>query len=90
LPDYAGLVAEFPEVVNAAKTLPAVTHQVEHFIEKEGRPGASKYRRLYPESLAAAKEEFEARSGQPVRKHLVIAITYGLQGGRVVAAMWQF
>jgi hypothetical protein len=66
LPDYASLVAEFPEVVNAAKTLPVVTHQVEHFIETVGRPVASKYRRLDPERLAAAKEEFAALEKQGV------------------------
>jgi Reverse transcriptase (RNA-dependent DNA polymerase)/RNase H-like domain found in reverse transcriptase len=68
LQDYAGLAAEFPEVVNAAKTLPAVNHQVEHFIETEGRPVASKYWRLDPERLAAAKEEFAALEKQGVNR----------------------
>jgi hypothetical protein len=57
-PDFQQLVAEFPAVVNQSKVLPQVTHNVEHIIETTGRPVSSKYRRLDPERLAAAKAEF--------------------------------
>jgi Reverse transcriptase (RNA-dependent DNA polymerase) len=66
LPDYNLLLADFPEVVNAAKSLPAVTHNVQHFIETEGRPVASKYRRLDPERLAAARAEFDSMEKQGI------------------------
>ena len=45
-------------VVGASKRLPLVKHTVEHLIETTvARPVASRYRRLAPERLAAAKAE---------------------------------
>ena len=56
--DYVDLLQQFNSVVNPSKKLPKVKHKVEHFIETEGRPVRSKYRRLDPEKLEAAKAEF--------------------------------
>jgi hypothetical protein len=64
--EYAAVLAEFPGVVNESKMLPPVTHKVEHFIETEGRPVCSKYRRLAPDRLAAAKAEFAELEKQGV------------------------
>jgi hypothetical protein len=68
-PDYSKLVADFPGVVNVAKTLPAVTHNMEHFIETTGRPASSKYRRPDPDCLVAAKAEFAELEKQGVVRH---------------------
>ncbi len=45
-------------MANAAKVLPS-SHGVEHFISTKGPPITSKFRRLNPEKLQAAKAEFE-------------------------------
>jgi hypothetical protein len=63
-PKYLQLVSQFPGVVNESKVLPHVTHNVEHFIETTGRPVASKYRRLDPDRLAAAKASLLSSSGK--------------------------
>jgi hypothetical protein len=59
-----GIVAEilrdFPDVVNAAKCLPTVQHDVEHHIRTSGPPIASRFRRLEGYKLEAARREFEA------------------------------
>jgi len=57
-PDFAGILKSFPDVLNESKVLPPAKHAVQHVIETEGRPVASKYRRLDPVRLAAAKAEF--------------------------------
>ena len=57
---------EFPAVFNAAKDLPPVIHHVQHHIETTGRPVASKYRRLDPAKLKAAKAEFREMERQGV------------------------
>jgi hypothetical protein len=56
---YKDLLAEFPDVVNASKRLPAVSHDVVHHIVTTGPPIAAKFRRLDGEKLAAAKAEFK-------------------------------
>jgi RNase H-like domain found in reverse transcriptase/Reverse transcriptase (RNA-dependent DNA polymerase)/Integrase zinc binding domain/Integrase core domain len=66
LPDYKQLVAEYPSVVNASKKMPPVKHKVEHYIITDGPPETSKYRRLDPDRLAAAKAEFEELERQGV------------------------
>jgi Reverse transcriptase (RNA-dependent DNA polymerase) len=66
LPNYKQIVAEYPSVVNASKTMPPVKHKVEHYIIKEGPPETSKYRRLDPDCLAAARAEFEELERQGV------------------------
>ena len=57
---------EFPAVFNSSKLLPPVTHDVQHHIVTEGRPAASKYRRLDSVKLQAAKKEFEAMEQQGI------------------------
>ena len=57
-PEYAALLALFPQVVNGSKELPAVKHKVEHLIKMTGWPVAAKYCRLDPARLAAVKKEF--------------------------------
>ena len=63
---YKQLLAEFPEVVNQAKSLPEVKHGVEHFIVTSGRPACGKYRRLDQTKLEAAKAEFRAMEEQGI------------------------
>jgi hypothetical protein len=50
------VINEFPAVLNPGQQLPPVVHHVQHFIETTGRASASKYRRLDPPRLAAAKD----------------------------------
>jgi hypothetical protein len=54
----AALLLLFTAVVNASKSLPAVSHDVLYFITTAGPPIASKFRRLDGEKLSAAKAEF--------------------------------
>jgi hypothetical protein len=61
-----GLLAQFPEVVNAARSLPAVKHDVVHFIWTSGPPIASRFRRLEGAKLEAARREFEAMEKEGV------------------------
>ena len=63
---YNTLLASFPAVVNPSKVLPGVHHKVVHHIETEGRPVFSKYRRLDPGRLEAAKKEFEDMEKQGI------------------------
>ena len=57
--DARDVVADFPEVVNASKDLPPVKHRVQHVIETTcSRPVSSRYRRLDPAKLEAARKEF--------------------------------
>jgi hypothetical protein len=55
---YSKLLADFPDVVCPSGELPPVKHSVLHYIETDGQPIASKYRRLDPVKLAAAQKEF--------------------------------
>jgi hypothetical protein len=54
----AAFLEEFKDVVNPSKVLPPVKADVEHHIQTTGPPIASKFRRLDPDKLAAAKAEF--------------------------------
>jgi transposase InsO family protein len=56
---FKQLLADFPAVVNASKTLPRrPSGDVEHHIVTKGPPLSCRFRRLDGEKLAAAKEEF--------------------------------
>jgi hypothetical protein len=63
---FAQLLQEFPAVLCPSGELPPVKHKIEHHIETDGRPVSSKYRRLDPIKLAAAKQEFAALERQRV------------------------
>jgi hypothetical protein len=52
-------LAEFPDVVNASKKLPPVSHQMVHHIVTSGPPIAARFGRLDGEKLEAAKAEFK-------------------------------
>jgi hypothetical protein len=54
------MLLSFTAVVNASKSLPAVSHDVLHFITNACPTIASKFRRLDGEKLSAAKGEFAA------------------------------
>jgi cleavage and polyadenylation specificity factor subunit 1 len=55
---YTKLLEDFPDVVCPSGELPPVKHSVLHFIETDGQPVVSKYRRLDPVKIAAAQKEF--------------------------------
>jgi transposase InsO family protein len=55
---WASLLAEFSSVT--ASSLPEPIHGVQHRIATAGSPVVSKFRRLDPERLAAARKEFDA------------------------------
>jgi len=63
---YKQILQAFPKVVNASKKLPPATHNVQHIIEMTERPVASRYRRLDPERLALAKDEFKELEKQGI------------------------
>ena len=56
--DLQHVLEEYLSVLNPGKALPAVTHHVQHFIETDSHAVASKYCRLDPDRLAAAKADF--------------------------------
>jgi len=64
--DYQALLSAFPAVLNPSKQLPPAIHEVKHVIETTGRPVSSKYRRLDPERLAAARAEFAESEKQGI------------------------
>ncbi len=49
---------EFKDVVNLSKVLPPTNSDVEHHIQTTGPPVVSRFCRLDPDKLAAAKAEF--------------------------------
>ncbi len=56
---FKPLLADFPAVVNASKTLPRRPFgDVEHHIVTKGPPLSCRFRCLDGEKMAAAKEEF--------------------------------
>jgi hypothetical protein len=59
---------DFPDVVNVAKTLPAVWHYVKHHIKTSRPPIAFRLRRLEGANLEAAHHEFEAMERDVVIK----------------------
>jgi hypothetical protein len=56
--NYQQILQQCPAVLSQSKKLPPVVHSVQHHIETEGRPAASKYWRLDPGKLTAATQEF--------------------------------
>ncbi len=60
------MLSSFQEVLNAEGRLPPSTHGVEHFIETQGWPVTSKFRRLDAAKLAAEKAEFARMEGEGV------------------------
>jgi len=63
---YEALLAKFPDVLNPGKELPPTKHHIQHIIVTEGNPVASRYRRLDPDRLQAAKAEFAALEKQGI------------------------
>ena len=55
---FASLLAEFPAISTPTFSNAAVRHGVEHFIPTTGPPVHSKFRRLKPDKLTVAREEF--------------------------------
>ena len=55
---FADLLAQFPEIRTPTFSSPTTRHGVQHFIPTEGAPIHSRARRLPPDKLAIAKEEF--------------------------------
>ena len=55
---FSSLLADFPEILTPTFSNPTSKHGVEHFIPTEGPPIHSRARRLAPDKLAIAKEEF--------------------------------
>jgi len=61
------VTATFPSVLNESKELPPVRHSIQHkIVVTSHRPVTSKYRRLDPKKLAAAKAEFAAMEAQGI------------------------
>ena len=63
---YQQILHSFPKVLNQSKMLPDVTHRVQHVLETKGRPVSSRYRRLDPERLRAAKKVFAEMEQQGI------------------------
>ena len=55
---YAKILAEFPSIITPTFSQTTTKHNVEHFIPTTGPPVHSHARRLPPDKLALAKEEF--------------------------------
>ena len=55
---YARILAEFPGIITPTFSQTTTKHNVEHFIATTGPPVHSHARRLAPDKLALAKEEF--------------------------------
>ena len=55
---YASLLTKFPVITTPAFNQATTKHGVEHFIPTTGPPVHAKYRRLSPEKLKVAKDEF--------------------------------
>jgi len=56
--EYAKILAEFPSVTTPTFSQTTVRHGVEHYIPTEGPPVYARARRLSPDKLMLAKEEF--------------------------------
>jgi len=56
--EYAQILAEFPGVTTPTFSRAAVKHGVQHYIPTEGPPVHAHARRLAPDKLALAKDEF--------------------------------
>lgn len=55
---YAQLLAEFPSITTPTFSAPTTKHGIEHYIPTQGPPVHSRARRLPPDKLAIAKQEF--------------------------------
>ena len=55
---YAKILAEYPSITTPTFSSKTVKHKVEHFIPTEGPPMHAHARRLAPDKLALAKDEF--------------------------------
>jgi hypothetical protein len=60
------LLADFQDVVNSSKSLPAAVHDVQHHIVTSGPPIASRFRRLEGDKLEAARKEFATMEAEGV------------------------
>ena len=58
--EYATILSEFPSLLTPTFAQPTTKHGVTHFIHTEGPPLHSRARRLPPEKLNIAKEEFRS------------------------------
>eukprot|EP00731_Ephydatia_muelleri_P009751 Em0005g337a len=56
---YSALLAEFPALIQVCSSDTPVRHDVTHHIETTGPPVFARPRRLAPDRLCAAKQEFE-------------------------------
>jgi len=57
---FSDIIEKFPEVLIAQPYNSECNHQTQHYIETRGLPVFEKPRRLSPEKLAIAKEEFKS------------------------------
>ena len=55
---FKRILDEFPSITRPQFSNPSVRHGVEHFIPTEGHPVHARARRLPPDKLVVAKEEF--------------------------------
>ena len=56
--DFSALLKEFPDILTPTFSNPTAKHGVVHYISTEGPPIHSRARRLPPEKLAIARDEF--------------------------------
>lgn len=57
---FSDIIGKFPNVLISQPFTTGCNHKTQHFIETKGPPVSEKPRRLSPEKLAIAKEEFES------------------------------
>ena len=55
---FSALLSEFPDLVTPTFHATSTKHSVEHFIPTDGPPLHSRFRRLRPDKLRIAKDEF--------------------------------
>ncbi|XP_015909906.1 uncharacterized protein [Parasteatoda tepidariorum] len=88
---FHNLLSEFSALIRSAVTPRKVKHGVEHWIQTKGPPIFSKPRRLSPDKLKDAKQEFESRSirGLPAfQKLLGKSVTHGSKKEWRLATVW--
>ena len=56
--NFSALLAEFPDILTPTFSNPTARHGVVHYIPTDGPPIHSRVRRLPPEKLAIARDEF--------------------------------
>ena len=56
--DFSALLKEFPDILTPTFSNPTAKHGVVHYISTEGPPIHSRARRLPPEKLAIARDEY--------------------------------